>query len=115
MARKKIALIGAGMIGVLTVQAAKNAGCTTVYAVDLDDSKLAMAVKLGAAEGFNPKNCDPAAEILKRTGGKGADIVLEAVGATEPIKTALACFEVRNNVHLETVSPETPTDPDPIK
>ena len=84
-------VVGAGMIGVLTVQAAKNAGCTTVYAVDLDDAKLEMAVKLGAAEGFNPKHCDPVAEILKRTNGKGADIVLEAVGATDPIKTAIAC------------------------
>ena len=93
-------VVGAGMIGVLTVQAAKNAGCTTVYAVDLDDAKLEMAVKLGAAEGFNPKHCDPVAEILKRTNGKGADIVLEAVGATDPIKTALACVRKGGTVTL---------------
>lgn len=93
-------VVGAGMIGVLTVQAAKNAGCTTVYAVDLDDSKLELAKQLGAADGFNPKNCDPAAEILKRTNGRGADIVLEAVGATEPIKTALACVRKGGTVTL---------------
>lgn len=93
-------VVGAGMIGVLTVQAAKNAGCTTVYAVDLDDAKLEMAVKLGAAEGFNPKHCDPVAEILKRTNGKGADIVLEAVGATDPIKTAIACVRKGGTVTL---------------
>ena len=93
-------VVGAGMIGVLTVQAARNAGCSTVYAVDLDDAKLEMAVKLGATEGFNPKNCDPVAEILKRTNGKGADIVLEAVGATEPIKTAIACVRKGGTVTL---------------
>jgi L-iditol 2-dehydrogenase len=93
-------VVGAGMIGLLTIQAAKNAGCTTVYAIDLDDSKLALAKTLGAAEGFNPKSCDPAEEILKRTGGKGADIVLEAVGATEPIKTALACVRKGGTVTL---------------
>ena len=93
-------VVGAGMIGVLTVQAARNAGCTTVYAVDLDDAKLEMAVKLGAAEGFNPKHCDPVAEILKRTNGKGADIVLEAVGATDPIKTAIACVRKGGTVTL---------------
>ncbi len=93
-------VVGAGMIGVLTVQAARNAGCTTVYAIDLDDAKLEMAVKLGAAEGFNPKHCDPVAEILKRTNGKGADIVLEAVGATDPIKTAIACVRKGGTVTL---------------
>lgn len=93
-------VVGAGMIGLLTIQAAKNAGCTTVYAVDLDDAKLALAKELGAAEGFNPKSCDPAAEILKRTGGRGADIVLEAVGATDPIKTALACVRKGGTVTL---------------
>ena len=59
-----------------------------------------MAVKLGAAEGFNPKHCDPVAEILKRTNGKGADIVLEAVGATDPIKTAIACVRKGGTVTL---------------
>ena len=93
-------VVGAGMIGLLTIQAAKNAGCTTVYAVDLDDSKLEMAKKLGAAEGFNPKNCDPAAEIIKRTGGRGADIALEAVGATEPVKTAIASVRKGGTVTL---------------
>ena len=93
-------VVGAGMIGLLTIQAAKNAGCTTVYAVDLDDSKLELAKKLGAAEGFNPKHCDPAAEIIKRTGGRGADIALEAVGATEPVKTAIASVRKGGTVTL---------------
>lgn len=42
-------------------------------------------------------------------------ITISATQRDHIIKTALACFEVRNNVHLETVSPATPTDPDPIK
>ena len=84
-------VVGAGMIGLLTIQAALNAGCTTVYAIDLDDAKLALAKELGATDGFNPKTCDAAAEIVKRTEGRGADIVLEAVGATSPIQTALDC------------------------
>jgi L-iditol 2-dehydrogenase len=93
-------VVGAGMIGLLTIQAARVAGCTTVFAVDLDDAKLALAKQLGATDGFNPKHCDPAAEVLQRTGGRGADIVLEAVGATEPIKTALACVRKGGTVTL---------------
>jgi L-iditol 2-dehydrogenase len=83
-------VIGSGMIGQLTVQAAKVAGFGRVFAVDIDDAKLEMARKLGADETFNSKNVDAAAEIAARTGGRGADAALEAVGATDPIKTAIA-------------------------
>jgi L-iditol 2-dehydrogenase len=93
-------VVGSGMIGVLTLQAARVAGCTQVFAIDLDDNKLAMAKELGATEGFNPKNCDVVAEILKRTGGRGADVVFEAVGATEPVKTAIACVRKGGTVTL---------------
>jgi len=83
-------VVGSGMIGQLTIQAARVAGYGRVFAVDVDDAKLAMAKKLGADEAFNSKNCDVAAEIASRTGGAGADVALEAVGATDPIKTAIA-------------------------
>lgn len=93
-------VVGSGMIGLLTIQAAKLAGCSRVYAIDLADNKLEMARQLGAAEGFNPKDCDPVAEILARTHGRGADVVLEAVGATEPVKTAIACVRKGGTVTL---------------
>ncbi len=93
-------IVGSGMIGLLTIQAARVAGCTRVFAVDLDDAKLALAKELGADETFNPKNCDVVAEIQARTGGRGADVVLEAVGATEPIKTAIAAVRKGGTVTL---------------
>jgi L-iditol 2-dehydrogenase len=83
-------VVGSGMIGLLTVQAARIAGCTRVFAVDLDDAKLELAKSLGADEAFNPKSCDVVKEIQDRTNGRGVDIAFEAVGATDPIKTAIA-------------------------
>ncbi len=82
-------VVGSGMIGQLTIQAAKVAGFGRVFAVDVDDAKLAMARKLGADETFNSKTCDAPAEIAARTSGRGADAALEAVGATDPIRTAI--------------------------
>lgn len=82
-------VVGSGMIGLLTIQAAKLAGCARVFAVDLEDHKLALAKQLGATETFNPRNCDVVEEIKARTEGRGADVALEAVGATEPIRTAI--------------------------
>jgi L-iditol 2-dehydrogenase len=93
-------VVGSGMIGQLTIQAAKVAGFSRVFAVDVDDAKLAMAKKLGADEAFNSKTCDAAKEIVARTGGRGADAALEAVGATDPICTAIAAVRKGGTVTL---------------
>ncbi len=85
-------VVGAGMIGLLIVQALRLAGCSRVFAVDVDDARLRMAREMGADETFNPKSCDVKAEILARTNGRGVDVALEAVGATQPIATAIACL-----------------------
>ncbi|MBI1898007.1 MAG: galactitol-1-phosphate 5-dehydrogenase [Acidobacteria bacterium] len=94
------AVVGSGMIGQLTIQAAKAAGFGRVLAIDIDDAKLAAARTAGADETFNSKTCDAAAEVAARTGGRGADAVLEAVGATEPIRTAIACARKGGTVTL---------------
>jgi L-iditol 2-dehydrogenase len=83
-------VVGSGMIGQLTIQAAKIAGFGQVFAVDIDDAKLENARKVGADATFNSKTSDVAAEIATRTQGRGADAALEAVGATDPIRTAIA-------------------------
>jgi L-iditol 2-dehydrogenase len=93
-------VVGSGMIGQLTIQAAKVAGFSRVFAVDIDDAKLERAKELGAEAVFNSKNCDPAKEIAERTGGFGADAALEAVGATDPIKTAMSCVRKGGTVTL---------------
>ncbi len=93
-------VVGSGMIGLLTIQAARIAGCSRVFAVDLEDSKLELAKQLGAEEGFNPRGCDVVKEIQARTGGRGADVAFEAVGATEPVRTAIAAVRKGGTVTL---------------
>jgi L-iditol 2-dehydrogenase len=68
--------------------------------VDIDDAKLERAKSLGADEVFNSTNCDVAAEIAARTDGRGVDAALEAVGATDPIKTAMSCVRKGGTVTL---------------
>jgi L-iditol 2-dehydrogenase len=84
-------VVGSGMIGLLVVQAIRLAGASRVIAVDLEDSKLAIAKQLGADEGLNPKSCDVIAEVKRLTNGRGADVALEVVGATATVKTAIEC------------------------
>lgn len=93
-------VVGSGMIGLLVIQAVRLAGAAQVIAVDVDDRKLALARELGADAGLNSKKMDVIAEIKKRTEGRGADVALEAVGATDPIATALACVRKGGTVTL---------------
>jgi L-iditol 2-dehydrogenase len=93
-------IVGTGMIGLLTLQAAKLAGCSRVIAVDLDDAKLAVARGLGADIVLNPKDVDVPARVAELTGGHGADVAIEAVGASSPIKTAILSVRKGGTVTL---------------
>jgi L-iditol 2-dehydrogenase len=81
-------VVGCGMIGLLTIQAARAAGCGTVFAVDLDSTRLERAARLGADVTIDAKD-DVAAAVVAATEGRGADVAFEAVGAAKPIATAI--------------------------
>jgi L-iditol 2-dehydrogenase len=83
-------VVGSGMIGLLAIQALKLAGCGQIIAVDLSDRRLQLAAELGATHTVNPASCNAAEFVREQTGGRGADVALEVVGATEPIATAIA-------------------------
>jgi len=83
-------VVGSGMIGLLAIQALRAAGCTLVVAVDPEESRLAVARQLGATLTINPKTGDAPAAVREITDGRGADVALECVGATDPIRTAIA-------------------------
>ena len=82
-------VIGAGMIGLLTMQAARAAGAGRVIIADIDTTRLNLARSLGADEALNLSGADLTQEILNQTGGFGADVVFEAVGRNETIATAI--------------------------
>jgi L-iditol 2-dehydrogenase len=83
-------VIGAGMIGILAVQAFRAYGCNKVIAVDLEQSKLDMAREMGASESFLASDPDLIGKITSST-GTGPDIAVEAVGAERPLLTAINC------------------------
>jgi L-iditol 2-dehydrogenase len=85
-----VAVVGAGMIGQLVIQAARLAGCGRLVAVDPDPARRALAARSGADVIVDPAAGDAAARVREATGGRGADAVFEVVGAAEPFQTALA-------------------------
>jgi L-iditol 2-dehydrogenase len=81
-------VIGAGMIGLLTLQAARAAGCSRVLIADVDATRLRLAESLGATEVLHVSGDDLVKEVLRRT-GSGVDVALEAVGRDETIQAAI--------------------------
>lgn len=93
-------IVGAGMIGLLTLQAAKAAGATRIIAVDLNDKRLAAAKKLGATDVLRGDQVDVPATVRGMTNGRGADVAFEVVGATPTIRTAIESVRKGGSVTL---------------
>lgn len=81
-------VVGAGMIGLLTVQALRVAGCRRILVADVDASRLELAASLGADDTLHVSGADLSGEVLRRTGA-GADVALEAVGREETVAAAI--------------------------
>ena len=82
-------VLGAGPIGLFCQQALQVLRGSRVFVADLSPERLAIAKKLGAAGVINPREQDAAKVILAATGGEGADLVVDAVGALATKKTSL--------------------------
>jgi L-iditol 2-dehydrogenase len=82
-------VIGAGIIGLMLVQALRVAGCEQIIVVDVAPERLAMSALLGATATINSANADALAEILWLTNKRGADHAFEAVGVTATVDLAV--------------------------
>jgi L-iditol 2-dehydrogenase len=102
----KALVVGAGMIGLLILQALRAAGCSHVYVSDIDQSRLNLAQELGAAATLR---AGPGlmSQVMAVTGGAGMDLVIEAVGIDATVRTAIDSVRKGGNVVLVgNVSPE---------
>ena len=75
-----VMVIGCGAVGLSAVQGARLAGAGTIIAVDLEDSKLDFAERLGATHAVNVSHDDAVDVARKLTRGRGADVILESAG-----------------------------------
>ncbi|MEN9059792.1 zinc-dependent alcohol dehydrogenase [Ponticoccus litoralis] len=78
----RIAVLGAGPIGLLTALAARQAGAASVLVSDVDPARLALARDLG----FQPvdlRHEDLSAQVQTMTGGDGVDVVFECAGVAD--------------------------------
>ena len=81
-------VIGAGTIGILTLQALRAAGSTRVFIADVDEPRLALAKQMGATDTLLSDAALPE-KVLRLTQNEGVDVALEAVGRNESVAAAI--------------------------
>jgi alcohol dehydrogenase len=85
-----VVVIGLGPVGVLALQCAQLFGPARILAVDTVPERLARAERLGA-EPVDASGGATVSVVQQLTGGRGAQSVIEAVGADQTVADALMC------------------------
>ena len=82
------AVIGQGSAGILWAQLLRRLGCGRIMVMDVVDSRVEAGRRFGADLAFNNSRTDAVTEIRGATGGRLADLVVEAAGEVESINLA---------------------------
>jgi len=83
-----VAVVGCGPVGLSCIQAARALGASRTLGIDVEPSRLALAAAAGAVP-VDANERHPATALAEVTEGRGADVVLEAVGTPEAFERAV--------------------------
>lgn len=89
VAAKRVAVIGCGPIGLMTVAIVRMVGATFVAATDIADARLALARRMGADLVLDARQDGVADQLRKATDGDGVDVVLEMSGSERGLADGL--------------------------
>lgn len=84
-----VAVFAQGPIGLCATAGARLKGASLIIAIDGIDERLAYAKQLGADITLDYRQVDVIQEIMKITGGRGVDAVIEALGTQQTFESAL--------------------------
>lgn len=79
-------VVGCGGVGLNIIQGARLAGAGRIIAVDTNAHKLEMATFFGATDLVDASKVDAVSEVIKLTGGRGADVAFEAIGLESTVE-----------------------------
>jgi threonine dehydrogenase-like Zn-dependent dehydrogenase len=83
-----VAIFGCGGVGLGAIAACGFRGAKTI-AVDLDDRKLTLALRAGATDVINTSKEPLHERLLELTGGRGPDVIIEAIGLPQTFRSAV--------------------------
>jgi L-iditol 2-dehydrogenase len=105
----RVAVLGPGPIGLLSVQVAKQLGADFVALTGTRESRLALGGMFGADLVLNVRDGDTVSRVRAASGGDGVDVVLECSGAPSAVDDALAMAKRGGRVVLVGFFPEPVT------
>lgn len=97
---KKVLVTGCGPVGLMTIAVAKAIGARSIYATDVSDYRLKLALKMGADGAFNPLKTDVVQAVTDATEGEEVDILLEMSGAPSAFNQGFALLKPGGKVAL---------------
>ncbi len=86
---ESVVIFGQGATGLLHTQLAALSGCKPVIAVSRSRWKLDRASAMGAHDAVAASVEDATAEVMRITGGVGADVVIDTAGGATTLKTGI--------------------------
>lgn len=90
-AASAIIITGCGAVGLSAVMAAKIAGCATIIACDVIESRLELARELGATHCINSRSTGDVPAAVREITGAGADYAIDCTGIGECVRQSLNC------------------------
>ena len=96
---ESVAVLGAGVIGILAMRLAQLSGGLPVIGIDLDEERLAVAKRIGVDEVILSSD-NIVDNLRERLAADGADVVIEATGAPPQVVTAFQLAAVKGRVVL---------------
>lgn len=109
----RVAIVGAGQIGLMHLQVARMLGAKTIV-IDIKNDRLSLAEKLGAEHTIDSSVSDPVAGVKELTTGGGADAVIVAIGSSRAIETGFQLVAPMGTVNLfASTNPPTNASVDP--
>ncbi|CEJ89833.1 Putative Alcohol dehydrogenase [[Torrubiella] hemipterigena] len=92
---KTVAVFGAGSVGMSAIMAAKIRGAKEIIAVDIQQSRLDLAAKLGATQTILGNDPDIIAKIQKVSPPNGVNYAVDCSGVPKVVETMVDCLGTR--------------------
>jgi S-(hydroxymethyl)glutathione dehydrogenase / alcohol dehydrogenase len=108
-AGQTVAVFGCGGVGLAIIQGARIGGARQIIGVDVFDSKLEMARRVGATHVVNSAQDDPVKAVRALTKGAGVDHAFEAVGNATLVRQAIESLAIRGTATIVGVLPPDAT------
>jgi threonine dehydrogenase-like Zn-dependent dehydrogenase len=104
-----VVVSGPGPVGLMGAVLARLTGAGTIIMTGTRRERLELGLRLGADKVIDVTSCDVVEEVLKLTGGKGADVVLECAGTESSAAAAVEYTKLSGRIAFVGVHPDKPT------